>query len=199
MKIIGHRGAKGLAPENSIAAIKLALQLGVDEIELDVWFYDGRIVLAHDEPYPGQQYASLQSALQLVDGSVPIVLDIKDNIAQQVYDETHDYKGKIIYSSRIFSNLRHLFTVDSELELATIESWSTVRAVAESALIHSRRIHLKHNWLWGGIVRSMRAKGFEVYVYTVNSRTRAEELAEWGVNGIFTDYPDKFLTKQGES
>ncbi|HMS80265.1 MAG TPA: glycerophosphodiester phosphodiesterase family protein, partial [Burkholderiaceae bacterium] len=32
----GHRGARGLAPENTLAAFERALELGVDTLELDV-------------------------------------------------------------------------------------------------------------------------------------------------------------------
>ncbi|GLR64978.1 glycerophosphodiester phosphodiesterase [Marinospirillum insulare] len=42
------------------------------------------------------------------------------------------------------------------------------------------------------IIASIRELGLEVYVYTVNSVERAEELISWGVKGIFTDYPAKF-------
>ncbi len=35
MKVIGHRGAAGLAPENTFAGFDLALALGVDGIETD--------------------------------------------------------------------------------------------------------------------------------------------------------------------
>lgn len=45
----GHRGARGLAPENTLAAFELALKLGVDTIESDlVVTRDGVLVLAHD-------------------------------------------------------------------------------------------------------------------------------------------------------
>jgi len=47
----GHRGARGLAPENTIAAFSLALGLGVDVLELDTGITkDGRVVVSHD-PY----------------------------------------------------------------------------------------------------------------------------------------------------
>jgi len=36
MKIIGHRGARGLAPENTIASLMKAIEHHVDEIECDV-------------------------------------------------------------------------------------------------------------------------------------------------------------------
>ena len=44
----GHRGARGLAPENTLAAFELALKLGVDTIESDLAVTrDGLLVLAH--------------------------------------------------------------------------------------------------------------------------------------------------------
>ena len=49
MKVIGHRGAAGLAPENTFAGFDLALELGVDGIETDVQkTSDGKLVLFHD-------------------------------------------------------------------------------------------------------------------------------------------------------
>jgi glycerophosphoryl diester phosphodiesterase len=49
MKVIGHRGAAGLAPENTFAGFDLALALGVDGIETDVQkTKDGKLVLFHD-------------------------------------------------------------------------------------------------------------------------------------------------------
>jgi glycerophosphoryl diester phosphodiesterase len=49
MKVIGHRGAAGLAPENTYAGFDLALALGVDGIETDVQkTKDGKLVLFHD-------------------------------------------------------------------------------------------------------------------------------------------------------
>ncbi len=49
MKIIGHRGAAGLAPENTIASIKAAIAAGVDAIEFDIRATkDGELVVCHD-------------------------------------------------------------------------------------------------------------------------------------------------------
>lgn len=47
--ITGHRGAGGLAPENTLASIQLALDLGVDRIEIDVQqTKDNVIIVLHD-------------------------------------------------------------------------------------------------------------------------------------------------------
>jgi glycerophosphoryl diester phosphodiesterase len=48
-RIIAHRGASGYAPENTMAAFKLAVELGATEVETDVSFTkDGRLLLFHD-------------------------------------------------------------------------------------------------------------------------------------------------------
>ena len=45
----GHRGARGLAPENTLAAFRTAMGIGVNTLELDVdMTRDGHLVIAHD-------------------------------------------------------------------------------------------------------------------------------------------------------
>ncbi len=47
--IIGHRGAAGLAPENTLAAFSQAIASGADGVELDVLLSaDGELVVHHD-------------------------------------------------------------------------------------------------------------------------------------------------------
>ena len=49
-KVIGHRGAKAYAPENTLASIHTAADLGVEWVEVDVKLTrDGVAVLFHDE------------------------------------------------------------------------------------------------------------------------------------------------------
>ncbi len=46
---IAHRGASGIAPENTIAAFNKAIEIGIDAIELDLHgTSDGQIVAIHD-------------------------------------------------------------------------------------------------------------------------------------------------------
>lgn len=71
VEIIAHRGASFDAPENTLAAIKLAWEQGADACEFDVWLSrDGQIVLIHDRdtkrvagldrPVVEQTYAELR-------------------------------------------------------------------------------------------------------------------------------------------
>ena len=49
-QIIGHRGAMGHAPENTVLSVQKALALDVDGIEIDVFrCQSGEIVVFHDK------------------------------------------------------------------------------------------------------------------------------------------------------
>ena len=49
-EVIAHKGASGIAPENTLAAFAMALEMGVDMVELDVrQTKDEEIVVIHDE------------------------------------------------------------------------------------------------------------------------------------------------------
>lgn len=50
MKILGHRGAAGTSPENTLLSFARGLELGVDGFEFDVQLSrDGEVVICHDE------------------------------------------------------------------------------------------------------------------------------------------------------
>jgi glycerophosphoryl diester phosphodiesterase len=49
-EIIGHRGCEGLAPENSLAAMRKAIELGIDRVEFDInKAKDGSLIVIHDK------------------------------------------------------------------------------------------------------------------------------------------------------
>lgn len=68
--VIAHRGASGLAPENTQAAFKLAIDMRADGIEMDVQMSaDGRAVVIHDwrvnRTTDGRGHVSLLTSDQL--------------------------------------------------------------------------------------------------------------------------------------
>ncbi|MEM0942007.1 MAG: glycerophosphodiester phosphodiesterase family protein [Bacteroidota bacterium] len=90
--IQGHRGARGLAPENSIPAFLMAAQMGVNTLELDlVVSKDGKLVVSH-EPYFSPEFC-------LNPSNEPIPSDSIINIYELNYDEIQQYdcgsKGNI--------------------------------------------------------------------------------------------------------
>lgn len=50
LSLQAHRGAAGLAPENTLAAFRMAIELGVDATEMDLQLTkDGVVVIIHDD------------------------------------------------------------------------------------------------------------------------------------------------------
>lgn len=48
MLCIGHRGAMGHEPENTLLSVRKALSLGVDGVEIDVYNAENNLVVIHD-------------------------------------------------------------------------------------------------------------------------------------------------------
>ncbi|MEM6614863.1 MAG: glycerophosphodiester phosphodiesterase family protein, partial [Cyanobacteria bacterium P01_C01_bin.72] len=48
MLCIGHRGAMGHEPENTLLSIRKAIALGADGIEVDVYNLEGHLIVIHD-------------------------------------------------------------------------------------------------------------------------------------------------------
>ena len=66
--VLGHRGASEDAPENTLAAFRLAVEQGADGVELDVWrCRSGEVVVVHDED--ARRVAG--SPLRVPDASLP--------------------------------------------------------------------------------------------------------------------------------
>ncbi|MDT3766960.1 glycerophosphoryl diester phosphodiesterase [Gleimia hominis] len=60
-------------------------------------------------------------------------------------------------------------------------------------MVGASYIHPENEGLTKARVQAFRDAGLGVNVWTVNSRARANELFNWGVTGVFTDYADKLL------
>jgi glycerophosphoryl diester phosphodiesterase len=78
---IGHRGAAALAPENTLASFRAAVEAGVDLIEFDVIAGPGDgLVVAHGPEDVGPETPTLEQALQFFVDEAPTVgvhLDLK--------------------------------------------------------------------------------------------------------------------------
>jgi glycerophosphoryl diester phosphodiesterase len=82
--IHGHRGCRGLLPENTIQAFRKALELGVDFLELDVVVSKDKKVVVSHEPYFNPIFSTKP------DGK-PVLSDKETNIYELDYKEIRSY------------------------------------------------------------------------------------------------------------
>ena len=82
----GHRGCRGLMPENTIPAMLYALDLGVTTLEMDiVYTKDGQALLSH-EPFFNQEISTKSDGNGIVDKE-----EQNYNIFQMSYDEVKKF------------------------------------------------------------------------------------------------------------
>lgn len=220
MKIIGHRGARGLAPENTIAAIEKAIEHGVDGVEFDVRVTkDGYAILHHDEDLTdpnGNQLnisqsdllelrthkpdlALLDEAIKAIDHHAQLLIEVKPGVDIKpivaIIDnclKTGWKTDEITCCSFSFKILKQLKQALPELKVMVTERWSGVRATHRARLLATKLISINHHALWWGFIESMKLGGYELYTYTLNDPVKARKWSRYGLAGVITDYPDLF-------
>lgn len=86
MQVIGHRGCRGLLPENTIVSFKEAIRLGVDAIELDVVLSKDLDVVVSHEPF-----MSKITCLKPDGSEISVAEDQQINLFQMSYKDIKTY------------------------------------------------------------------------------------------------------------
>lgn len=220
LKIVGHRGAAGLAAENTAAAIRKGLESKVDEIEIDVRLTkDGIAVVHHDSdlrdsttarhPVRHCTYAdlkllkpdlaTLEEAIEATKRKVPLQIEVKSSDAVipvvkilQVYLTRGYSESDFLLGSKNQRVLLGLHRALPSVPTVVIEPFSSIRATWRARQLGTRRISMRSWWLWGGFIRAMARRGYLLYAYTANDPDKIRKWAKYGLAGVITDNPDRF-------
>lgn len=235
-RVIGHRGAVGHAPENTLAGIRKAAELGATWVEFDVALTRDDIpVLMHDDTvdrttdgsgnladltlqdvrnldagrwfsdaFAGERIPTLTETIRLLHTlGLGANVEIKPTpgrapetgriVAKQVADEWPNSLRAPVFSS---------FQVDALVaaQQAAPEiprGWLMRRPVKDwrdqAEALDCLSIHCNHRALDSNIASEVRGAGYHLLAYTVNDANRALKLFEWGVESVFSDYPERIL------
>ena len=220
LKIVGHRGARALAPENTLASVRKALEYGVDEIEIDIRISKDRVAIVHHDReiqdattarYDIRQYtyaellehkpdlARLEEIVEAVDRKVPLQIEIKPGEPTlpvikilQVYLSQGWHESNFLIGSKSQSTLMEAHHALPAIPKVVIEPFSGVRAGFRARQLGTKRISMRSWWLWGFFIRSVSRRGYQLYAYTINNPDKARRWAAYGLAGIITDYPNRF-------
>ncbi len=216
---IGHRGAAGYAPENTLAALELGIKYGVDMVEFDVRrSADGALVLLHDDLVDrttngegriedlslsvlreldagrGERIPLLEEALACLSGRAGAMIELKvRGIAADVCAlvKAVDFQGIVIYASFFHEELLTVRRlIGDAFTLALIED-VPIPSTAFATDAQATHVGLALDAVTPSLVKAIQEQGSKVFVYTVDESTDIARMKQLGVDGIISNFPDR--------
>jgi glycerophosphoryl diester phosphodiesterase len=228
MLVIGHRGAAGHRPENTLASLRHALALGVDAVEIDVQMLDSALIVLHDETLErttnghghyktmsltdlraldagqGERVPLLDEVIALTRGRIGLHIEVKEaGIAAQVVDfvlaattDLPSWRPRILLSSFDVATSALLAQLRGTMGFGLLYEEDFAAALARALRLGAQSLHMSLSALDGAAVQTAQRQGLAVYVYTVNSSADIARCRAAGVDGVFSDYPDRVIAAQ---
>lgn len=109
----------------------------------------------------------------------------------KLLDKDRFKKEQFIISSYHYSELYLVHQLDPEIQIGVIADDQPVVALDFADEIDAYSFHPSFSLLDQELVNEAHAAGMKVYVHTVNDLTKIQHAKRLGVDGVFTDYPDR--------
>jgi glycerophosphoryl diester phosphodiesterase len=207
--LLGHRGARRSAPENTLEAFDLCLAHGCDGFEFDLRLCaDAQLVVCHDPRLAGIEIAAATySALnERVQGDCGCRLPCLDDVLQRFcaaaflnielkvpgMEEAvvaavrrHRPERGYVVSSFLPEVLNRIHILDSEVPLGLI--FDAPRMLPRWRELPINYVIPNLRLLSAGLVQEAHDAGKKVMVWTVNQQREMTSLVELGVEGIISD------------
>jgi glycerophosphoryl diester phosphodiesterase len=229
---IAHRGGyldRDNTPENSLAAIRHSLALGVDAIEIDIWQAHEQIWVTHDrrlgrlysgtgllckQPLNtlrsltlgnGESIPTLPQVLKLVGDQCLVNIEIKgpNCIAQLIKELTHYCNNSstsldnYLVSSFDQRQLLQLKRALPRLKRGVLLAGLPLDQAAQCEPLEPHVLGLHIAAVDQAMISDAHQRGYLVWVYTINYSDDWQALSELGVDGVFTDTPQKLQAFNG--
>lgn len=221
MKIIGHRGAAGLALENTLESIKAALRLPLYAIEIDVRrTADSELILLHDHHtghvsnktliaqqstlaelqeltlHNGERIPTLEEALKLIGTKTRIMLDLKSSgMVEELLHLLEKYpKAKVLFSGRQYDDVVTLHKARPDIPFLVQHHYDPMEVIHRARRMDAAGIVL-NLWIMNPLTyRLARREGLEVYVYSLEWHWLLRFFKRFYPEAIIiTKRPDKML------
>lgn len=223
---IGHRGAMGHKPENTLASIRMALQLGAPCVEVDVHWVDGHLVVFHDEflerttngqgPLSECTFESLRKLDAGGHEQIPTLEEVCTELAPRAglnielkgsgtaapvadflagFVDQQWCKRSVLVSSFDHRALRSFHERNHDIKLGASLRVLPIADCGFAQDMEAFSVHFRSNFVDRYFVRDAHARQLKVYVFTVNHPGEIGRMHDWGVDGVFTDYPERVASR----
>lgn len=205
--LLGHRGARLYAPENTIAAFDLALEHGADGFEFDVRGTSNKqSIICHDPRLNRlvirrHTFSRLQESFSLPALAPPNLEDVLDRYARTAFLNIEvKVRGmeplvaravkrarprRYFISSFLPSVVRKLHALDSSLVLGALAQ--TRWQLRRWRLLPATYVVPHYRLLSPRLIAKLHAANKTVITWTVNDPRKMRRFAEMGVDGIISD------------
>ena len=215
---IGHRGAKGYEPENTLGSFQKAIELQVDGIELDVHLSsDNQLAVIHDTTIDrttaGTGFVNNYSAAELQKYQIPTLSDVFDLVDKKCWinielkrkgtakpvveliekyirEKNWDY-DQFIISSFEWDFLEEVATLNPNIPIGVLTETDVDAAITFAQKTKAKAIHPDFTLLTPDNTSAMQKLGFLVFPWTVNEPNDIQKIKTYQANGIITDFPDR--------
>jgi glycerophosphoryl diester phosphodiesterase len=215
---IGHRGASGTEPENTLISFEKAIDLKVDGIELDVHLSsDLEIIVIHDDTIDrttnGKGFVNQLTSLELKKYEIPTLIEVLeladrncfinielkgigtakpvvDLINYSVSEKNWNYTDFLV-SSFDWQMLEEIQLLNPKIRIGVLTDDAIDEALALATKIKAYSIHPNYQLLTKENVALMQDNGFKVLTWTVNSIEDIQKIRSFNVDGIISDFPDR--------
>ncbi|MBS0181772.1 MAG: hypothetical protein JSS39_05170 [Nitrospira sp.] len=216
---IGHRGARGYAPENTLASIEKAIALRCAFTEVDIQrTFDDALVLLHDnrvdrttngrgrvseltlpdirklDAGDGQMVPTLEESLKAANGRIGLILELKNaGLAHDVCTiiRASGFNRPVIYASFLHEELQDVRRIDPHADTLALFKWFSKVPVAQAVRLQVTHVGLRFNTATRHRVNALHNAGLAVFVYTVNKPAAVTKMKILGVDGVISDFPDR--------
>lgn len=215
--LLGHRGAPKRARENTIESFRLALEAGLDGLELDVHrTQDGLLAIYHDFDLNGlsiadSTWASLRQAAPWIPRLEEVFELAEAFPASRLNLELKSQPGESDGREKALAEALRAWPRREQAWISSFDPLALIRLSKLGleqplALLYAQEeildllpclpvqgVHPHHSLLDQAGVAAFKQKGLLVYTWTVNDLELARRLLAWGVDGIIGDYPEVLL------
>ncbi len=147
----------------------------------------------------GHKIPLLEDVLNLIDNQVGLNIELKGaGTSDQVNFITKNYienKGwspdNIVISSFDWDELREMRKLNKDIKIAVLTAEDPLEAIMVAKELNAVAINPKFTKLTAENVQKIQREGLKVYTWTVNEPKDIQQMKDFGVDGIITDYPER--------
>ena len=151
--------------------------------------------------FKGERILTLEEILEIVSGKVEINLEIKSVLhgplgieLKVLFIVSHfDYLERTIFSSFDYQSLRRLRELAPDVRIGVLYgAGSEDNPIQAAREMNAYSLHIQREFATPHFLEEVRELGLKSFVWTVNEVKEMEKFLSLGVDGIISDFPEKF-------